>query len=170
MNTDAPERLSGEAYLTFSVADAEYAVALARVREIVEFVAPVPVPAGPRDILGVINLRGTIVAVADLAGKLGVRRAPDSKRTCIAMVDVEGWGSMPIGIIADTVNDIVELRGEDIEPSPPGASANRASLHGMGRAKRGGAVVLDLDRLLSRLEVLGLGTSMRPAAPSTQDR
>jgi purine-binding chemotaxis protein CheW len=162
MNARAPEPLPGRQYLTFSLADSEYAVDLLRVREIVEFVHPLAVPATPASIRGVINLRGTIVPIADLAAKFGFARAPDTKRTCIVMVDVSGWDSMPVGIIADSVNDIVELRAEDIEPPPPfGLSIRLDFLRGVGKAPSKLFLVLELDRVLSPEELSAASDAAR---------
>ena len=154
MSAHTSDPKSAAQYLTFSLGEAEYAVELSHVREIVEFVAPVPVPSAPASIRGVINLRGTILPVADLAAKFGLPHAPETKRACIAVVDVAGWASLPVGIIADTVNDIVEIGAADIDPPPAfGLKIRLDFLRGVGRAGDKLYFVLDIDRVLSPEEL-----------------
>lgn len=143
-------------YLTFSLADGEYAIELLRVREIVEYVPPTLVPNAPNAIRGVINLRGDLVAVVDLATKFGLPASTPTKRSCIAVVDVEGWGEeMRLGIIADSVHDIVELRRDQIESPPPfGTRIRLEFLRGVGKVGSELAVILELDRVLSPEELV----------------
>src|SRR4051794_17459262 len=77
-------------YLTFCLADEEYAVGVLQVREIIEYGAVTCVPSTPPWIRGVINLRGGVVPVVDLAVKLGLAERPVTRRTCIVIVEVDG--------------------------------------------------------------------------------
>jgi purine-binding chemotaxis protein CheW len=151
-------------YLTFSLAGDEYAVELLRVREIVEFVEPVRVPSSPPAIRGVVNLRGSLVPVADLAAKFGLAPVSPTSRTCLAIVEVLGWGApLAIGFIAETVNDIVALSAEDIETPPPFGTRIRLDfLRGVGKSQGRLVLVLDLDRVLSPEELTAAAVATQP--------
>jgi purine-binding chemotaxis protein CheW len=154
-------------YLTFSLADGAYAIELLRVREVVEYVPPTLVPNAPKAIRGVINLRGDLVAVVDLATKFGLPATPPTKRSCIAVVDVEGWGEeMRLGIVADSVHDIVELRRDQIESPPPfGTRIRLEFLRGVGKVGSELAIILELDRVLSPEELVEAAEAVA-AAPA----
>jgi purine-binding chemotaxis protein CheW len=152
----APPSPQTTQYLAFSLADAEYAMDLLRVQEILEFSPPTRVPATPPFIRGVINLRGNVVPVVDLHVKLGLPREVETRRACFAIVEVGGdWGeAVRLGVIVDAVTDIIELGSADIESPPPFGTRIRLDfLRGVGKA--GGALylVLEIDRILSPEEL-----------------
>jgi purine-binding chemotaxis protein CheW len=143
-------------YLAFTLADAEYAVDLLRVREILEFSPPTRVPATPAFIRGVINLRGNVVPIVDLHVKLGLPSQTETKRACFAIIDVGGeWGeAVRLGVVIDAVTDIIELGAEDIESPPPfGTKIRLDFLRGVGKAGAGLYLVLEIDRVLSPAEL-----------------
>ena len=119
-NGDASPGGSGiEPYLTFTLADEEYAVRVQRVREILEYETITPVPRTPPWIRGVMNLRGGVVPVVDLALKFGLSETAVTKRTCIVIVDVELDGEMAMmGVMTDAVSQVVELSDEEVEKPP----------------------------------------------------
>src|SRR5260221_11814111 len=80
-------------YLGFVVADEEYAIGILRVREILEYDTITKVPTTPPSIRGVINLRGRVVPVVDLAVKLGLPESRATRRTCLVVVEVDLRGS-----------------------------------------------------------------------------
>ncbi len=152
--TSAPEPMPAAVtqYLAFSLGDAAYAVELLRVREILEFSAPTPVPGTPSFIRGVINLRGSVVPIVDLHAKLGLATTAETKRSCIAIVEIGGdWGeAVRLGVIVDAVTDIVDLGAGDIESPPPfGTKIRLEFLRGIGKAASNLYLVLEIDRVLS---------------------
>jgi purine-binding chemotaxis protein CheW len=152
-------------FLTVTFAGDTYAMPLARVREIIEYAAPSRVPAMPDCVRGVISLRGSVVPVIDLARKLGVGEIVATKRTCITMIDVFAEGEpLALGVLSDSVDDIVDLADTDIAPAPPfGARVRLEYLRGIARTGGGILLVLDVDRVLS-LEELGAVESTRGGA------
>jgi len=138
-------------YLTFRLAGEEYAVEILQAREILRYEEVTRVPTAPPSIRGVLNLRGRVVPVVDLAVKLGLPETPVTGRTCIVIVDVALEGERTVmGVIAEAVSQVVDLRAGDIEPPPPfGPRARVEFLRGMARLDGRFALLLDLDLLLS---------------------
>jgi purine-binding chemotaxis protein CheW len=138
-------------YLTFLLAHEEYAVDVLSVKEIIEYGDVTTVPGTPVHVRGVINLRGSVVPVVDLAVKLGREESPLSRRSCIVIVETSLQGERVVtGVVADAVNQVIEFSPEDIEPPP--AFGTGVRLHYLdGIAKTGGAfvLVLNMDSVLS---------------------
>jgi purine-binding chemotaxis protein CheW len=146
-----PEAVERRQYLSFTLAGNDYAVAILQVKEIMQYETVTPVPAVPRSIRGVINLRGAVVPVVDLAVKFGLAAAPVTKRTCIVIVEASLEGERTVlGFVADAVREVLELGPQDVEPPPPFGTQVRAEhLLGMGKAGKGFVLLLDLDRVVS---------------------
>ena len=138
-------------YLTFLLASEEYAVDVLSVKEIIEYGDVTKVPGTPFHVRGVINLRGSVVPVVDLAVKLGREESPLSRRSCIVIVETGLLGERVVtGVVADAVNQVIEFSPDDIEPPP--AFGTGVRLHYLdGIAKTGGAfvLVLNMDSVLS---------------------
>ena len=150
-----PTDVQTNQYLTFRLAGDDYAVGVLRVREIIEYALPTRVPAAPPVIRGVINLRGSVVPVADLAVKFRLGAQPVTKRSCIVIVDAR-LGDEPavVGLVADAVSSVVDLGAADIEPPPAfGTRAHAHLLQGLGRVGERFVMILDLDRVLSQAEI-----------------
>ena len=158
----APDRAQ---YLTFSLAGGEYAIAVLRVREIIEHETVTRVPSTPAFVRGVINLRGSVVAVVDLARKFGLPESPVTKRTCIVIVEVESEnGRMVMGVIADAVNQVVEFRPEEIEAPPSFGTPVRVDyLRGLGKLGSEFVLILDTDRVLSSGELSAVAAAPEEA-------
>ncbi len=135
----------GGKYLTFTLDGEHYGVGILKVREIMGLMEITHVPQMPDYVKGVINLRGKVIPVVDLRLKFGMTEAEYTDETCIIVVDV---GSL-VGIIVDTVEEVADIPGGDIEPPPPlGASVDTAFLLGMGKIAGAVKVLLDIDRVL----------------------
>src|SRR5262245_64240491 len=107
-------------YLGFHVADEEYAVGILRVREILEFDTLTKVPGTPPSIRGVINLRGRVVPVVDLAVKLGLPPSTATRETCIVVVETEVEGERAVmGVLVDSVSQVIDLPSSEVQPPPP---------------------------------------------------
>lgn len=143
-------------YLTFFVAGDMYAVAVLQVREIIEFAPPTRVPSTPNCILGVINLRGTVVPVVDLAIKFGAEPTEITNRTCIVIVEVDVEGdTILMGILAEAVDQVIDVSAADIDKPPSfGVRIRLDYLLGMARVESTFALILDIDRVLSTDELL----------------
>ena len=158
-----PASLGTEAtpYLTFFVADEEYAVAVRQVQEVIEHGTVTRVPSTPAWIRGVVNLRGSVIPVVDLGLKFGLGAAPVTHRTCIVLVEITLNGLPTLmGVVADTVSQVVELTAADIEAPPAfGTSVRIDFLLGMARLDGRLTLVLDIDRVLSTDELLAAQTA-----------
>ena len=144
-------------YLTFYLAGEEYAIGILQVKEILEYDTLPKVPQTPPSIRGVINLRGSVVPVVDLAAKFGLPPSPVSKRTCIVIVEVDFDGQRTVmGVLADAVSQVMDLTPADIEAPPAFGTAVRVDyLQGMGKVGKKFVLILDVDRVLSAPELLG---------------
>lgn len=137
-------------YLSFVIAAEEYAVEILRVREIIEYDTLTRVPAMPPAVRGVINLRGRVVPVVDLAARFGMPPLPITRRTCIVLVEVAGDPPLVVGIITDAVSQVLELAAEDLEPPPAfGTAIGAEFLDGMSEAGKKFVMVLNVDRALA---------------------
>lgn len=138
-------------YLSFSLAGTDYGVGILQVKEILQYETVTPVPSMPASVRGVINLRGSVVPIVDLAVKFGLPATPVTRRTCILVVEVALDGLATVmGMVADSVSEVLELAQSDIEPPPAFGTRIRADfLLGMGKVGRGFVLLLDLDRVLS---------------------
>jgi len=136
--------------LSFLMGREEYAVDLLRVREIIRYEAVTRVPRVPACVRGVVNLRGSVIPVIDLAVGIGMPAAAVTPQTCLVIVEmaVGGEGSV-LALLADAVSQVVDFGAEDIDPPPPfGTRVPAAYLLGMARSDGRFVHLLDLDRLL----------------------
>jgi purine-binding chemotaxis protein CheW len=152
------EAVEQQQYLTFFLAGEEYAISILRVKEIIEYHTVTTVPKTPQWIRGVINLRGAVVPVVDLAVKFGIGERPVTKTTCIVII--EGCfedQSATMGIIADAVSQVVDLGESDIhEPPSFGSRVHVDYLLGVASLGQKFALMLDVDRVLSSEELVSL--------------
>jgi purine-binding chemotaxis protein CheW len=157
-------------YLTFMIAGEEYAISLLKVKEIIEYDTVTEVPKTPEWIRGVINLRGSVVPVIDLAVKL--RQAPSiaGKLTCIVITEVECEGEATVmGIMADSVRQVIDLNPQEIEPPPTfGTRVKVDYLLGMARSGKKFCLILDTEKVLSTDELLELPDAIDQIAGTPQ--
>jgi purine-binding chemotaxis protein CheW len=158
-------------YLGFHIAEEEYAIGILRVREILEYDTVTRVPTTPPSIRGVINLRGSVVPVVDLAVKLGLPESVITKRSCVVVVDVELEDERTVmGLLTDAVSQVIDLPATEIEPPPPFGTRVRVDcLLGMGRAGKKFVLLLDIDKLLSAQELAVSQTVTAADAPAPRE-
>jgi purine-binding chemotaxis protein CheW len=142
-------------YLSFVLCGEEYAVNILRVKEIIEFDALTRVPAMPASVRGVINLRGRVVPVVDLAARFGLSESQITRRSCIVMVElVDNDESVVMGIIADAVSQVLDLAEGEIEPPPSfGTAISTKFIRGMAETGKKFVIILDVDRALDVAEL-----------------
>jgi purine-binding chemotaxis protein CheW len=145
-------------YLTFFTAGEEYAFDLLKVREVIEYTAVTAVPDTPSWIRGVTNLRGSVLPVVDLAIKFGLPASAITKFSCVVVTEVEYEGeSLTMGVLADSVSQVMDFSANDIEAPPPfGTRVRIEYLLGMGRMGRKFCLILDVDKVLGRDELLAV--------------
>jgi len=158
-------------YLSFFIAGEEYAVGILRVKEIIEFGSPTKVPSTPTWIRGVINLRGEVVPVVDLAAKFGLAATPVTKWTCVVIVETELEGQIhTMGVMVDTVSQVIDLAASDIERTPTFGTRVRVDfLLGMGKTGGKFVLLLDIDKVLSASEVLQAAALAEAPLQSTEE-
>lgn len=142
-------------FLTFHIGGEEYAIGITRVREIIEYDTVTRVPKTLPFIRGVINLRGSVVPVIDLAVKFGLPETAVTRSTCIVILELSLNGEeTTMGIMADSVSQVVDLLPGDIEKVPSfGTRVNTDYLLGMAKLSKKFALILDVDRVLSLEEL-----------------
>ncbi len=138
-------------YLTVLLESESYGIAVLKVREIIRQQKVTPVPQLPEFVRGVINLRGRVVPVVDLRLKFKIP-AGFTERTCIVVVQVSTQAGPPIhmGLIVDSVEEVVTLSGEEIEATPDfGSRVDTSYLLGMAKVKGSVKMLLDIDRVIA---------------------
>ena len=147
-------------YLTFQLGGEMYAVGILNVKEIIEYGSLTEIPMMPAFIRGVINLRGAVVPVIDLAGRFGGQRTGTSRRTCIVIIELaSGEEHHDIGVVVDAVSEVLEVSDADIEPPPAFGARIRADfIRGMGKIGGRFVIILDIQQVLSVDEIAALAT------------
>lgn len=149
------EAVEQQQYLSFLLASEECAIDILKVREIVEYDAVTTVPKMAPWVRGVINLRGAVVPVVNLAAKFGMEQKPVSKTTCIVIVDTQFENQeTTVGLIVDAVSQVMELSADDVQPVPDfGTRVKMDYLIGMAQSGRKFALLLDVDKVLTTEEL-----------------
>lgn len=149
--SSATNNLGGK-YLTFALGRESYGVQVLKVREIIRMVDITPIPQTPPYIKGVMNLRGKIIPVADLRLKFALSNAENTENTCIVVVQVMSAEAapLPIGLVVDGVEEVVNIATSDIEETPDFGDAIETH-YILGIAKIRGAVktLLDIDKVVA---------------------
>ena len=151
------EPLSAQ-YLTFLAAGDTYAMHIEAIKEILEFGDLTSVPLMPPFIRGVINLRGAVVPVIDLAARLGFAPGDTQRRTCIVIVEMPHDGEVyDLGVVVAGVSEVIDLPAQDLEPPPAfGAQIRLDFIEAMVRIQGQFVIVLNLQQVLSIDEVSNL--------------
>ena len=146
---------SPQQYLAFVLGGEMFAVGILNVKEIIEYGQLTEIPMMPAFIRGVINLRGAVVPVIDLAARFGGAQSQAGKRTCIVIVEVsENEFRHDIGIMVDAVSEVIEIPASDIEPPPSFGARIRADfIHGMGKVAGKFVILLNIVKVLSIDEI-----------------
>ena len=135
-------------YLSFWADRQLFAVPIREVRQIIRMQKIVEVPDYPPYARGIINLRGDIIPIIDVRMRLGKPEIPYNDRTCIIVIDVQ---NVVVGLIVETISEVVSIEEEDILPPPNVSKANAQAKFIRGIGKIGDHVKLLLDpvKLLS---------------------
>jgi purine-binding chemotaxis protein CheW len=145
-------------YLTFLLGGEMFAVGILNIKEIIEYGAVTEIPMVPPFIRGVINLRGAVVPVIDLASRFGGKRSEISRRTCIVIIELtENDERQDIGVVVDAVSEVLEIPSSEIEPPPSFGARIRADfIQGMGKVNGKFVILLEVDKVLSVDEIATL--------------
>ncbi len=154
-------------YLTFRLGDEVFALDIAQVREVLDYTSITRVPRTPDFMRGVINLRGSVVPVVDMRLKFGMPKTERTINTCIIIVEIKAEDeSVLLGALADSVQEVIELDPQDIEPAPRiGTGLKVDFIKGMGKRDEKFLIILDVDRVFSEEELSDISAGMgSPAA------
>lgn len=138
-------------YLTVVLDNESYGLNVLKIREIIRLQKITPVPQMPPFVKGVINLRGRVIPIVDLRVKFGLK-AEFTERTCIIVVQVKlpSEQLVQMGLIVDSVEEVVNLSATEIEPTPDfGAKIDTSYLLGMAKIKGQVKTLLDIDRVVA---------------------
>ncbi|HTP64432.1 MAG TPA: chemotaxis protein CheW [Geobacteraceae bacterium] len=142
-------------FLTFKLDGELFALNIAKVREVLDITTVTRVPRTPEFMLGVINLRGSVVPVVDLRLRFGMRQGERTVNTCIVIAEVLVEGeTLVLGVMVDSVQEVIDLSPADIEPAPKiGTRLDMEFIIGMGKLKEKFIIILNIDRLFSSDEL-----------------
>ena len=137
-------------YLTFSMNEEEYGVGILTIKEIIGMMRITPVPQTPDYVKGVINLRGKVIPVIDLRLRFGMNSNGYTERTCIIVVEIENDSrTLQIGIVVDSVSEVMNIKGSDIEQTPEfGTTLNTDCILGMAKTAGSVKILLDINKVL----------------------
>jgi purine-binding chemotaxis protein CheW len=137
--------------LTFTLNEEIFALDIKSVKEVLDYTKITKVPKTPNYMLGVINLRGNVVPVVDLKMKFNMPQSEITVNTCIIILEVEIEGSnSTIGIIADSVKEVVDFEENSIEDPPKiGLSLNINFIKGIAKRDDDFVIILDIDKVFS---------------------
>ncbi|AMK11520.1 chemotaxis protein CheW [Pseudodesulfovibrio indicus] len=142
-------------YLTFGLDGEVFALDIVKVREVLELTDVSKLPLTPDHMKGVINIRGHAIPVVDMRSKLGMDKAGRTVDTCIIILDVLfESGVLTVGIVVDSVREVIDLSEEAIEPPPRlGSSVDASYMAGLGYQGDQFIILLDADSIFADEEV-----------------
>jgi purine-binding chemotaxis protein CheW len=144
-------------FLTFSLNSEEYGLEILKLKEIMGITTITPIPQTPDFVKGVINLRDKVIPIIDLRLKFEMPQEAYTDRTCIIVVEAheinkasEQNSNKDIGVVVDSVSEVMHIKQEDIEAAPSfGGSVNAEYILGMAKVDGGVKILLDIDSVLS---------------------
>ena len=156
-------------YLTFLLGTEMFSIDILSIKEIIWYAGLTEVPMMPPCIRGVINLRGAVVPVMDLAARFGRASAPVGKSTCIVIVEVGSGAAgerQNVGVVVDAVQAVLEIPSGEIEPPPHFGSHIRSDfIEGIGKVAGRFVIMLNVENVLSSAEIGALGELAAGAVP-----
>ena len=153
-------------YLTFVLGREVFAINILNIKEIIEYGNLTEVPKMPGFIRGVINLRGAVVPVIDMAARFDKPSADITRKTCIVIIEVAHEDAQQVvGVMVDAVNEVLDIEASEIEPSPTfGANIRADFIEGMGKIEGRFVIILNVNKVLSIGEIAALAGSAQNLA------
>lgn len=153
MNT--AEQIEPSQFLTFALAEDVFAIDVIKAKEVLDFADVTRVPQTPDYMLGVINLRGSVVPIVDMRHKFGMTESDKTRDSCIIVVEVDVDGEpITVGALADSVREVMDLAPDQIEPPPRiGTRLNTEFIKGMGNQGDKFVIILDINKVFSSDEL-----------------
>jgi purine-binding chemotaxis protein CheW len=136
--------------LTFTLGEETYGVDILRVQEIRGYSPVTRIPQAPGHVLGVLNLRGSIVPIVDLRMRFNLERAEYTALTVIIVLSVESAGGRrDFGVVVDGVSDVIDVATSDVKPAPDlGAQVSTEFIEGLASVSGRMVMLLDIDQLI----------------------
>lgn len=177
-NSTAPKASAADAsgparkLLSFGIGNEEYGLDILAVREIIGVIDITPLPRTPDYVKGVINLRGKIIPVIELRARFALAPVPYTEETCIIVVDVPtdghadggaaGGDSRQMGVVVDTVREVLDIPTSAIEPTPEfGCSIPMDYITGIGKVKDKVVVMLDAAKVMSPGDATAVSSALK---------
>ena len=158
---DTKDTTQDKEVLSFRLAKEEYAISILKVQEIRGYEEPTMLPSAPACIKGIMNLRGSIVPIVDMRILFNLGEPTYDQFTVVIVLNIKNH---VIGMVVDSVSDVVTLSEEQMRPAPEmGTTADGDYITGLGTVGERMLIVLDIDQLMSS-EKLGLINSVQKAA------
>ena len=138
-------------FLTFGLGDDVFAIDVVMAKEVLDFAEVTKVPQTPDYMVGVINLRGSVVPVINMRLKFGMEGIEKTRDSCIIVVEVDVDGEpITVGALADSVQEVMDMNDSQIEPPPKiGTRLNTEFIKGMGNLGDKFVIILDINRVFS---------------------
>ncbi len=152
---ETKELMETDQFLAFKLENEVFAFDISKVREVLEFDTVTKVPQTPEMMKGVINLRGSVVPVIDMRIKFGMGATEKTVNTVIIIIEIDLDGeSTMIGALVDSVNEVMDLDMDHIEPPPSiGTQLNTDFIRGMGKQDDQFIIILDIEKIFSSDEL-----------------
>ncbi len=151
--------------LRFTIGQVTFLVPVERVREVVQLDRITPVPKLPPAVRGLMNVRGNVLPVTDLAIRFGRGTVAATAQACVVVVEVMiGEMKTPVGILTESIADVISIRRDEIEPPPSfGTEVNVAYLDGLVRIESGYALLMNVDKVFDPSDLLQIARSVEHA-------
>ncbi len=142
--------VAGE-YLTFRLGQEEYGIDILKVQEIRGYEQPTRIAHAPTFLKGVVNLRGTIVPIVDMRLKFNCSQAEYNSFTVVIILHLR---ARIVGIVVDSVSDVLQLQADQIRPAPEvETSVDANCIVGLGALSERMLILLDIERLMSGVDM-----------------
>ena len=163
----SPERHDQNQYLMFMLGKETFAIPILGIKEILEYSPPTDVPMMPAFVRGIVNLRGAVVPVIDLAQRFGRPVGATTKKTCIVIVETRVKADAQVfGVIVDAVSEVLEIPDSEIEAPPAfGGTVRTDFIQGMGKVQERFVIILNVDAALSAGDLALKDTAACPTPP-----
>jgi purine-binding chemotaxis protein CheW len=151
VNEELDEDALKNRFLTFHLGKESYGLEIRHVTEIIVLQEITKVPDLPEFIIGVVNLRGNVISVMDMRKRFNLESREYDDRTCIIVVNIK---DIAIGLLVDTVNEVLNIPEENVDPPPKTHSGIKSSyVMGMGKVGDQVKILLDIEKILHEEEL-----------------
>ncbi|MBE0367437.1 chemotaxis protein CheW [Pseudoalteromonas sp. MMG013] len=134
-------------WVTYKLEDETYGINVMQVQEVLRYTEIAPVPGAPSYVLGIINLRGNVVTVIDTRARFGLMSAEVTDNSRIVIIEAE---KQVIGILVDSVAEVVYLRSSEIDSAPNiGTEESAKFIQGVSNREGELLILVDLNKLLN---------------------